>query len=117
MVTRVLAPFYRLGQDSGFPAPNFNAQKPDGSGPLNLGVSVRSAAHTALVKEIASASAVLLKNLRPAGTTTGRGLPVNKASIKTMAVVGQDAKMPKQDCGDLNKCNEGTMSVGWVSCS
>lgn len=100
-----------------YPPVNFDTQKPDGSGPRNLGVSVRSDGHTALAREIASASAVLLKNART--TTTGaptgvtvRGLPVARERIKTVAVVGQDAKMPKKDCGDLNECNEGTMSVG-----
>jgi beta-glucosidase len=80
---------------------------------------VRTAEHTALVREIGSASAVLLKNNRtttdgsPTGITT-RGLPLAQSRIKTMAVVGQDAKMPNQNCGDLNECNDGTMSIGWV---
>ncbi|KAJ7578614.1 glycoside hydrolase family 3 protein [Mycena floridula] len=121
MVTRVLTSFYRLGQDSGYPPVNFNAQAPDGSGSLNLGVSVRSAAHTALVKEIADASAVLLKNNRTTttGTATGRstrGLPLAMERIKTIAVIGQDAVMVKRDCGALNDCNAGnTMTVGWGS--
>jgi len=136
MVSRVLAAWYHLGQDSvswfsrslagsfcslsihkGYPPVNFDAQLPDGSGPLNLGVSVRSPAHIALVREIASASAVLLKNNRttsdgtPSGTTI-RGLPVAASRIKSIAVVGQDAKMPNLDCNDLNQCNDGTMSIG-----
>jgi beta-glucosidase len=80
-------------------------------------VSVRSNAHTALVREIASASAVLLKNNRT--TTTGgpsgktvRGLPVAAEYIETMAVVGQDAGMPNLNCNDLNECADGTMSIG-----
>ena len=132
MVARILAPWYYLGQDSvsrtllhihvspphstcqGYPPVNFNSQYPDGSGPTNLGVSVRSDAHTALVREIASASAVLLKNNRtttPSGTTS-RGLPVAASQIKTMAIVGQDAKMPNLNCNGLNECNDGTMSIG-----
>ncbi|KAF5378894.1 hypothetical protein D9615_006860 [Tricholomella constricta] len=120
MVARILAPWYRLGQDSGYPPVNFDAQRPDGSGDRNLGVSVRSNAHTALAREIASASAVLLKNNRvtttgtPSGTTI-RGLPVAASRIKTIAVVGQDAKMPNLKCNDLNECNDGTMSIGWGS--
>ncbi|KAG6873646.1 hypothetical protein C0995_013153 [Termitomyces sp. Mi166 len=120
MVTRILASWYRLGQDSGYPPVNFDAQHPDGSGSLNLNVSVRSDAHTALVREIASASAVLLKNNRttttgtPDGATT-RGLPLVAPRIKTMAVIGQDAKMPNPNCDDLNQCNDGTMSIGWGS--
>ncbi|KAF7425938.1 hypothetical protein PC9H_008300 [Pleurotus ostreatus] len=121
MVGRVLAAFYHLGQDSGFPAVNFDAQHSDGSGSKNLHVSVRSDAHTALVREIASASAVLLKNNRttflPAAGAkeTIRGLPITKSRIRTMAIIGQDAKMPNLSCNDLNECNDGTMSVGWGS--
>jgi beta-glucosidase len=111
MVARVLAPYYRLGQDQGYPPVNFNVQQSGGN--LNLGVSVRSDPHTALAREIASASAVLLKNSGGNGVT--KGLPLNKANIKTMAVVGIDARMPKKDCDALNKCNEGTMSIGWGS--
>ncbi|KAF9453634.1 glycoside hydrolase family 3 protein [Macrolepiota fuliginosa MF-IS2] len=120
MVSRILAAWYRLGQDSGYPPVNFDAQKPDGSGSRNLGVNVRTAEHTALVREIGSASAVLLKNNRttmdgsPTGSTI-RGLPLDKSRIKTMAIVGQDAKLPNQNCGDLNECNDGTMSIGWGS--
>ncbi|KAG7447637.1 glycoside hydrolase family 3 protein [Guyanagaster necrorhizus] len=120
MVVRVLASFLRLGQDSDYPAINFDAQEPDGSGDLNLGISVRSEAHTALTREIGAASAVLLKNDRT--TTTGsdsgvtvRGLPVAQERIKTIAIVGQDAKMPNLDCNSLGECNDGTMSVGWGS--
>ncbi|KAH0583308.1 hypothetical protein H2248_011176 [Termitomyces sp. 'cryptogamus'] len=120
MVTRVLAPWYRLGQDSGYPPVNFDAQRPDGSGSRNLNVSVRSDAHTSLVREIASASAVLLKNNRTTTTgtqsgTTTRGLPLAASKVKTIAVIGQDAKMPNLHCNDLNECNDGTMSIGWGS--
>ncbi|KAF9009499.1 glycoside hydrolase family 3 protein [Cyathus striatus] len=120
MVARILAPWYRLGQDQDYPPVNFDSQKPDGSGSRNLRVNVRTAEHTALVKEIASASAVLLKNNRttttgtPTGTTI-RGLPVSASMIKTVAVVGKDAKLPNLSCNDLNECNDGTMSVGWGS--
>lgn len=120
MVARILAPWYHLGQDSGYPPVNFDAQKSDGSGPRNLNVNVRTDAHTNLVREIASASAVLLKNNRT--TTTGtpsgitiRGLPLRQSMIKSIAVVGQDAKIPNLNCNDLNECNDGTMSIGWGS--
>ncbi|KAJ7101371.1 glycoside hydrolase family 3 protein [Mycena belliarum] len=120
MASRVLAGYYRLGQDSDYPPVNFDAQHSDGSGALNLGVSVRSAAHTALVREIGAASAVLLKNNRttttgaPSGVTV-RGLPIAQARIKAMAVVGKDALLPNLHCNDLNECNDGTMSIGWGS--
>ena len=63
------------------------------------------------------ASAVLLKNNRTvssSGTTIG-GLPAVKGVAKAVAIIGQDAKLPKLDCNDLNECNEGTMSVGYVT--
>ncbi|KAG6812795.1 hypothetical protein H0H92_000427 [Tricholoma furcatifolium] len=120
MVARILASWYRLGQDSGYPPVNFDAREPDGSGPLNLNVSVRSDAHTALAREIGSASAVLLKNnwTTTTGIPTGeniRGLPLSASQINTMAIVGQDATMPNLDCNDLNECNDGTMNIGWGS--
>ncbi|ESK91328.1 glycoside hydrolase family 3 protein [Moniliophthora roreri MCA 2997] len=121
MVTRILVPWFRLGQDQGFPETNFDTQKADGSGTLNQNVNVRSDAHTALTREIGAASAVLLKNSRttdtgtPTGTTT-RGLPLAKSKLKSIAVIGQDARQLNQNCpGGLNQCNDGTMVIGWGS--
>ncbi|KAK7436898.1 hypothetical protein VKT23_018918 [Stygiomarasmius scandens] len=125
MVTRILTPWFMLGQDQDFPGINFDAQHADGSGSLNLGVNVRSDAHTELTREIGRASAVLLKKNRttsdgtPSGTTT-RGLPVAQERIKSIAVIGQDAKLPNLNCNPplapgLNECNDGTMSIGWGS--
>ena len=134
MAARILTPWYRLGQDSvrhllpipnpvpidnyqhpqGYPPVNFDSQHPDGSGPRNLNVTVRTLAHTALVREIASASAVLLKNNRSttsAGVTT-RGLPVSLERLKLIAIVGKDAKLPNLNCGNVNTCNDGAMSIG-----
>ncbi|KAJ7138264.1 glycoside hydrolase family 3 protein [Mycena epipterygia] len=108
MVTRILAAWYRLGQDSGYPAVNFDAQHSDGSGSLNLNVSVRSAAHTALAREIAADSIVLLKNT--AGT-----LPLSAAAVKSAAIIGMDALLPNLNCGDSNECDDGTMTIGWGS--
>ncbi|TFK64270.1 glycoside hydrolase family 3 protein, partial [Pluteus cervinus] len=116
MVSRVLAGWLKLGQDQGYPPVNFDSQKPDGSGPRNLNINVRSDEHTALVREIASASAVLLKNAPSTGPNgVKRGLPMDFSQIRSLAIIGQDAGMPNQDCGDLNECNDGTMSIGWGS--
>lgn len=126
MVTNVLTSYYKLGQDGvsrkihfryallmtgavqPYPAVNFDSQRPDGSGPGNQNVVVRTAAHTALIREIAAASAVLLKNTR----SGSQGLPLGQP--KTIAVIGQDAKMPTPDC-NLNMCNDGTMVIGCVT--
>ncbi|KIM23216.1 glycoside hydrolase family 3 protein [Serendipita vermifera MAFF 305830] len=110
MVVRILAPFYRLRQDASFPAPNFDAQHPDGTGTLNLNVNVRSDTHTALAREVAAASVVLLKN-------KGGVLPLKStgtAGFGSAAIVGKDAAMPKDGC-NLNECNDGVMVVGWGS--
>ncbi|EEB96298.1 hypothetical protein MPER_04589, partial [Moniliophthora perniciosa FA553] len=70
---------------------------------------------------IGAASAVLLKNNRttdtgrPTGTTT-RGLPLAKSKLKSIAVIGQDARQLNQNCtGGMNQCNDGTMVIGWGS--
>jgi len=101
MVANVVASWFRLGQDVGYPAPNFNAL--DTSSPLNQHVNVRSDAHTTLAKEVATASSVLLKN-------TNGALPL-KGTEKTMAIIGLDAKAPQTGC-NLNACNGGTVVTG-----
>lgn len=114
MVARILAPWYHLGQDAGYPPVNFDAQKSDGSGPRNLNVNVRSDAHTALAREIAAASSVLLKNT-PTVLSDGtrvRGLPLVKGVAKNVAIIGKDALIPNLNCDDLNECNDGTMVIG-----
>ena len=102
MVANVLASWFRLGQDKGYPSPNFDAQKPDGSGPLNLNINVRSDAHTSLVREIAGASTVLLKN---------KGALPLKGTEKTIAAVGLDIQAPEKGCL-LNGCDGGTVCTG-----
>jgi beta-glucosidase len=121
MVSRILAPFYHLQQDAGFPPPNFDVQHPDGTGSLNLNVSVRSDAHTALAREIAGASTVLLKNINANGARAGnaaglggKALPLQTSFTGSVAIVGQDAKMPQDGC-NLNECDEGVMVIGCVS--
>lgn len=126
MVTRILASFYRLGQDQvknilpldahqitkyhqDFPPPNFDAQNPDGSGSLNLNVNVRTDAHTELVRKIAGASTVLLKNAK-------NTLPLSGRSIKSMAIIGLDAAQPLASC-NLGECDTGVVTIGWASFS
>ncbi|KAK7022939.1 hypothetical protein VNI00_016829 [Paramarasmius palmivorus] len=125
MVTRILVPWFRLGQDQvnilASRKRTLTLRKADGSGSLNLNVNVRTDAHTALTREIGAASAVLLKNSRttdtgaPTGTTI-RGLPLAKSKLKSIAIIGKDAKQLNQQCsGGLNQCNDGTMVIGWGS--
>jgi beta-glucosidase len=84
---------------------NFDAQHSDGSGANNLHVSVRSDAHTALAREIAADSAVLLKNV-------GQALPLKATAGRRVAIVGKDALLPNLNCGDSNECDDGTMTIG-----
>ncbi|KAF8580003.1 glycoside hydrolase family 3 protein [Ramaria rubella] len=106
MVARVLTSWFRLGQDSGYPPPNYDTQHPDGGGPLNLNVSVRTSAHTAITREIGGASTVLLKN-------TNDALPL-KDIEKKIAAIGLDILPPGQNCSN-NACDEGTVVMGWGS--
>lgn len=106
MVINVLKPWFRLGQDQGYPPTNFDSQNPDGSGLLNENVTVRSVAHTQLAREIAARSSVLLKNENGA-------LPL-KGTERTMAVIGLDVNPPQNGC-DLDACDGGVVVCGWGS--
>ncbi|KAL8279708.1 hypothetical protein RQP46_007803 [Phenoliferia psychrophenolica] len=103
MAIRILTPYYRLAQDQGFPATNIDVQHSGGS--KNLGINVRSSAHTALIREIGAAGIVMLKN-------AGGILPLQPSP--TLAVVGLDAAPPQMGCL-LNCCDGGTIVTGWGS--
>ncbi|KAF9262826.1 glycoside hydrolase family 3 protein [Marasmius fiardii PR-910] len=121
MVTHILSPWFRLGQDQDFPATNFDVQRLDFGGPKNENVDARSEARTALVREIGAASAVLLKNVRNTeDEETTRGLPLSQSQLKSIAIIGQDAKQLTKNCSlglntGANTCNDGTMVIGWGS--
>ncbi|KZW03718.1 hypothetical protein EXIGLDRAFT_634970 [Exidia glandulosa HHB12029] len=100
MCENIITPWYKLGQDQDFPALSFNVQ---GSSD-NAHVNARSDAHTALIRTIAAASTVVVKN-------TG-GLPLS--SPASLAIIGQDAAPPQTGC-DLNACLGGTLAIGWGS--
>lgn len=102
MIIRALTPYYMLGQDSDFPPTNYNVNGDSG----NQHVNARSNAHTSLIRQIANAGAVLLKN-------TNNALPLSTSNPpKKMAVVGLDAA-PTHGC-TLNACDDGTLSAGCV---
>ncbi|KAL9088309.1 MAG: hypothetical protein Q9165_006234 [Trypethelium subeluteriae] len=97
MVTRIVAAWYQLGQDSGFPSPNFSSWTNDTTGPLypgallsptgvvNQHVNVQ-ANHANISREIARDSITLLKN-------TNTTLPLSRNV--TLSVFGTDqAKNP-----------------------
>ena len=93
MVTRILAAWYMLGQDSGYPAVNFNSNV--------------QGTHNTNVRAVARDGIVLLKNQG--------ALPLNKpqsiALIGSAAVQGQQAK---NQCTDQS-CDNGALGMGWGS--
>lgn len=94
MVTRILAAWYLVGQDSGHPA-------------INLQADVQSN-HKDNVRAVARDGIVLLKN-------TESILPLQKP--KTLALVGSAAIVNPQGanaCSDRG-CNTGTLGMGWGS--
>ncbi|TGZ78166.1 glycoside hydrolase family 3 protein [Ascodesmis nigricans] len=119
MVTRIVATWYKLGQDSGYPEPNFSSWSKDdtgfiywGSGEAPIGVinqhiDVR-ADHASLAREIAAEGTVLLKNDR-------NTLPLQQPM--KIGVYGEDAILIDGNpnlCPDRG-CNRGTLMMGWGS--
>ncbi|KXJ96246.1 glucosidase [Microdochium bolleyi] len=96
MVKRILAPWYALGQDQGYPA-------------LDLNKNVQ-ANHKTNVRAVARDGIVLLKN-------DGNALPLKKPS--RIAVIGTGAFKGRHanngpDCQD-KACNDGALGMGWGS--
>ncbi|KAI0651725.1 beta-glucosidase [Trametes meyenii] len=103
MATRILAGWYLLGQDSGYPAVNFNSWLSF----LGSNVNVQGD-HASLIRTIGASSAVLLKN-------QGSVLPLS--APKTLAIVGSGARsgiLGANECLD-HSCNDGVLAVGWGS--
>ncbi|KAL8866339.1 MAG: hypothetical protein Q9174_006364, partial [Haloplaca sp. 1 TL-2023] len=119
MVTRILAAWYYVGRDSSQVPINFDSWTRDtfgyqnfvaeqNYGLINEHVDVR-AEHSALIRQIGSASTVLLKNNNSALPLTGRE--------KFTAVFGNDAgsnPLGPNGCPDRG-CDNGTLAMGWGS--
>ncbi|EXF81061.1 glycosyl hydrolase family 3 N terminal domain-containing protein [Colletotrichum fioriniae PJ7] len=120
MATRVLASWYQMGQDSGFPALNFatgtrnrvgdlypGAFPFSPSGVVNEMVQVQ-ADHYLVARQVAQEAITLLKN-------NGSLLPIaTSASIKvfgTDAITNPDGP---NACADRS-CNKGLLGIGWGS--
>jgi beta-glucosidase len=102
MVKRVLAAWYLLGQDKGYPTATFNS--------WNIGKFDVGGTHKTNVRAMARDGIVLLKN-------TNASLPLSKP--KSIAVIGLDSIVnPKgaNACVDRG-CNDGTLAMGWGSAS
>ena len=105
-VCRILAGWYYIGQDSGFPETNFDAWNPLDE-TKNKHVDVRGD-HWKVVRDIAAASIVLLKN-------TGDALPLNKP--RSISVIGSDASPPiRGPNGFTDRAgSDGILAMGWGS--
>ncbi|KAI5450513.1 hypothetical protein NCC49_002970 [Naganishia albida] len=105
MAIRVMAGFFLVGQDSGYPAVNFDTFKK--GGPLNEHVNVQDD-HADIVRKVGAASTILLKN-------ENNTLPLRKP--RTIALLGSDAGPPIRgpngypDRGGV----DGTLAMGWGS--
>lgn len=118
-VTRILAPYFKMGQDQNYPRPNFDTNTLNAEGPLYPGalfspsgvvnefVDVQ-ANHAEVAREVARDAITLLKN-------QNNTLPLSRtASLK---IFGTDAeKNPDgiNSCADQG-CNKGTLGMGWGS--
>ena len=103
---RILAGWYFLGQDSGYTETNFNAWFPlDDT--KNEHIDVRDD-HWKIVREVATASIVLLKN-------TEYALPLRKP--RNMAVIGSDARPPTLGPNGFadRGGTDGILAMGWGS--
>ncbi|CAG7924406.1 unnamed protein product [Penicillium olsonii] len=102
MVTRILAAWYLLDQDQGYPEVTFSSW--DG-GKATVDVT---ADHGSLVRTVARDSIVLLKNEDDI-------LPLQEPQI--LAIIGSDAAVNPggpNACTDRG-CNNGTLAMGWGS--
>ncbi|RCH83520.1 hypothetical protein CU098_006792, partial [Rhizopus stolonifer] len=102
MATRIVATWYKLGQDKDFPKTSLKSFDLKNSPYVNV-----QSDHHKLVREMGAASTVLLKNsgILPLG------------SVKSVAFVGSDAAVNPDginSCED-HGCSKGTLAQGWGS--
>jgi beta-glucosidase len=102
MVTRILAAWYLVGQDSGYPGVSFSSWN---GGRANTNVT---GSHSSVARAVARDSIVLLKN-------TNNILPLNKP--KSIAIIGSDSITNPQGPNSCNDhgCDTGTLAMGWGS--
>ncbi|KAJ6579136.1 glycoside hydrolase family 3 protein [Mycena vulgaris] len=105
MATRILAAWYLVGQDSGYPAVNFDAWS--NAAAFNKHINVQST-HGTLIRQIDAASTVLLKN-------TNGILPLKVP--KTIAIVGNGAANSSRGANGYadRGGDDGVLGLGWGS--
>ena len=105
MVTRILAAWYKVKQDQGYPEVSFNSFHKEKSKFVNV-----QGDHANHIREVGAASSILLKN--------SNGILPLKDNIK-IAVLGSDAGPGNStnnaaSCPD-HACSDGTIAIGWGS--
>ena len=102
MATRILAAWYFLGQDGGYPSTSFSSWNGGNGGPDVQGN------HKVTARKVARDGTVLLKNVDDA-------LPLKRPA--SLAVIGSDAIVNPNGanaCTDRG-CTVGTLAMGWGS--
>ncbi|KAI1422197.1 beta-glucosidase-like protein [Xylaria sp. FL1777] len=120
MATRVVAAWYKMGQDAAdYPPPNFSSNTADRVGPLYPGALISptgvvneyvnvQADHKTVAKQVAQEAITLLKN-------NDSFLPITTSA--PLFVFGTDAQADPQginSCTDKS-CNRGLLGMGWGS--
>ncbi|KAL9550982.1 hypothetical protein MBANPS3_004484 [Mucor bainieri] len=106
MATRIVASWYKLGQDKDFPETAINTSYPEAAKYVNV-----QADHKKLVREMGAASSVLLKN---------SGILPLSDKVKSVALIGSDIKNGPAAVNDAticsdHKCDIGHLAQGWGS--
>ncbi|KNG44253.1 glycoside hydrolase family 3 protein [Stemphylium lycopersici] len=118
-VTRILAAYFKMGQDQDYPRPNFDTNTQDAEGPLYPGALISpqgvvnefvdvQADHAEIAREVARDAITLLKNEDDI-------LPLTSNAI--LKIFGTDAEENPDginSCADQG-CNKGTLGMGWGS--
>jgi len=119
MVTRIVAAWYQMGQDTKIPPPNFSANTANAVGPcypgalaggdclVNEYVNVQ-ADHKNVARNVSRESITLLKN-------TNNTLPLSTKAV--ISVFGDDAQVNTDGANACNQrgCNKGLLGMGWGS--
>ncbi|KAL8408216.1 hypothetical protein RB594_006855 [Gaeumannomyces avenae] len=119
MATRVVASWYKMGQDKGFEPPNFSVNTKDEVGPLypaalfspqgvvNKFVDVRGN-NAVVARQVAQDGITMLKN-------DGGFLPLAKDRPLSIFGTGAEVNPDGMNACENGNCNKGTLGFGWGS--